>query len=135
MFIALILHLSIINALKTSWKANPMILAIVCNILMRCFIRLCLIAVHRRKKARDRRYKQSYLYKCMFFCMCGFCNNFCGKRRNRNCGNCAPCSIQASKLFPTVGICLGTLIGIGMTLNSDPFLLFRNCRGSCDEYR
>ena len=94
-------------------------------------ILICIIIVHRRKKSRDRRYKQSHFYKFMLFCACGFCPQFtrCNRNIHKN-GN-----IQSSKLFPSLGLCLGMLIGIGMTLYSDPFLLFRACRGRCDDYR
>lgn len=41
-----------------------------------------------------------------------------------------PC--KSSVMLPTIGIVLGLITGIGLSLHSTPFLMFRFCRGSCD---
>ena len=126
-----VVSLLFISLVRQIWLVRWQKIRIMLKLIIFYWILIFIVIVHRRKKSRDRRYKQSHLYKCMLFCACGFCPKFarCNRKIHKN-GN-----IQSSKLFPTLGICLGMLIGIGMTLYSDPFLLFRTCRGKCDDYR
>ena len=93
------------------------------------------VIVHRKRKTRDRKYEQSNSNKCCSACNFTFLQNVFPETGNGCCFKPYFRSAESSKALPATGILLGSMIGIGMTLNSDPFLLFRNCRGSCDEYR
>ena len=93
------------------------------------------VIVHRKRKTRDRKYDQSNSNKCCSVCNFTFLQNVFPEAGNGCCIKHYFWSAESSKALPATGILLGSMIGIGMTLNSDPFLLFRNCRGSCDEYR
>ena len=93
------------------------------------------VIVHRKRKTRDRKYEQSNSKKCCSVCNFTFLQNVFPETGNGCYVKPYFRSAESSKALPATGILLGSMIGIGMTLNSDPFLLFRNCRGSCDEYR
>ena len=93
------------------------------------------LIVHRRRKTRCRKYEPSNSNKCCSLGNSTFLQNVFPEAGNGCCIKHYFWSADSSKALPATGIILGSMIGIGMTLNSDPFLLFRNCRGSCDEYR
>ena len=93
------------------------------------------LIVHRRRKTRGRKYEPSNSNICCSLGNSTFLQNVFPEAGNGCCIKHYFWSADSSKALPATGIILGSMIGIGMTLNSDPFLLFRNCRGRCDEYR